>query len=253
MAYGIVLKNEAGVNTSVIRQNPFVVLTDGASVTWDTATDRFPSAKLTSTQSFTLNQTNVVSGSTGTLKIITNTASAITITFDSDFTNKRLGTTGDEVFTTYTLPASTAKEYILQYVTDGTTLHWTIGDSTVGAYSGAFAPVFTGFASQPTNVIFRYTTIGKFCHWTIFMTDTTTSNSVNFTFTLPFNAKASGGVQYAIPTMMFNSGSLVVGPGRITIPSGSNIATVFHTANGVAAWGTTGDKRILGNGMYEID
>jgi hypothetical protein len=252
MAYGIQLKNESGTLEGVIRQNPFPALTDGAAVTWNCANDRFPSAKLTSTQSFTLNMTNVLSGSSGVLKLIANTASAITITFDSDFTNKRLGTTGDETFTTYTFPASTAKEYLLSYVVEGTVIHWSIGDSTIGVYA-AWVPVFTGYGTQPTGVTARYTTIGKFCHWTLYMADAATSNSVNLTFTLPFNAKASGGVQYATPTMIMNSGTFVSSPGRITIPSGSNIATVFHTMNAGATWTASGDKRIFGNGCYEID
>lgn len=102
------------------------VLTDGASVTWDLDNRKIPQAKLTSTQSFTINMTNVLSGAQGILKLITDTASAITLTFDTDFTNKSLNST----ITTYTFPALTAQEYFLSFVVDGTTIEWIIGDAT---------------------------------------------------------------------------------------------------------------------------
>lgn len=142
MAYGIRLKDEStGDFSGVIRQNPFPALVDGSSVTWDCGSDRFPSAKLTSTQSFTINMTNVLSGSSGVLKLITNTASAITITFDTDFTNKTIGATGEEAMLTYTFPAATGKEYILSFVVEGTTIHWVIGDVAGAASTEQFAHV----------------------------------------------------------------------------------------------------------------
>lgn len=116
-------KLNADLNTA------FSTLTDGASVTWDCNNRKISEANITSTQSFTINMTNVLDGSIGFLKLITGTASAITITFDTDFTNKRLGATGEETFTTYTFPASNAKEYILNYVVEGTVIHWVIGDA----------------------------------------------------------------------------------------------------------------------------
>lgn len=123
MAYGIKLKRESdGALEGVIRQNPFPALSDGSTVAWDCGNDRFPQAKLTSTQSFTINMTNVLSGAQGVLKLITNTASAITLTFDTDFTNKAV----NETLTTYTFPASTGKEYFLSFVVDGTSIEWII-------------------------------------------------------------------------------------------------------------------------------
>lgn len=98
----------------------FTVLTDGASVTFNCDDKKFPVGKLTSTQSFTIDMTNVMDGAQGILKIITNTSSAITITFDSSFTNKTVNST----LTTYTLPAITGKEYFLYFTVDGTTIEW---------------------------------------------------------------------------------------------------------------------------------
>lgn len=130
MAYGIQLKKESdGSLQGVIRQNPFPALIDGSTVAWNCGNDKFPQAKLTSTQSFTINMTNVLDGAQGVLKLITNTASAITIEFDGNFTNKTL----NETLTTYTFPAITAKEYFLSFVVDGTSIEWVIGD--VAQYS----------------------------------------------------------------------------------------------------------------------
>jgi hypothetical protein len=99
-------------------------LTDGSTVVWNCDNRKLPMAKLTSSQSFTIDMTNVISGAQGVLKLITNTASAITLTFDVSFTNETLNTT----ITTYTFPALTAQEYFLSFVVDGTTIEWVIGD-----------------------------------------------------------------------------------------------------------------------------
>jgi hypothetical protein len=93
-------------------------LTDGSTVVWNCDNRKLPMAKLTSSQSFTIDMTNVISGAQGVLKLITNTASAITLTFDVSFTNETLNTT----ITTYTFPALTAQEYFLSFVVDGTTI-----------------------------------------------------------------------------------------------------------------------------------
>ena len=102
----------------------FTTLVDGSTVTWDCDNKKLPMAKLTSTQSFTIDMVNVMNGAQGVFKLITNTASAITITFDTSFTNKTLNST----ILTYTFPAITAKEYFLSFVVDGTTIEWVIGD-----------------------------------------------------------------------------------------------------------------------------
>jgi hypothetical protein len=100
------------------------VLVDGSTVAWNCDNLKLPMAKLTSSQSFTIDMNNVMSGSQGVLKLVTDTASPITLTFDASFTNKTLNTT----ITTYTFPALTAQEYFLSFVVDGTTIEWVIGD-----------------------------------------------------------------------------------------------------------------------------
>lgn len=106
--------------------NPLVsewdTLTYGATVAWDCENKVEPKAKLTATGDFTINMTNVANASEGVLKIITSTASAVTITFDADFTNKKLNV----ALPTYTLPAGTGKEYFLYFILDGTTIEWSI-------------------------------------------------------------------------------------------------------------------------------
>jgi hypothetical protein len=102
----------------------FSTLVDGASVTWNTASSAFPEAKLTSTQSFTIDMTNVATGSQGVLKLIKNTASDVILTFDTSFTNKQTNTT----LTNYTFSGASGLEYFLSFVAEGTNLEWVIAD-----------------------------------------------------------------------------------------------------------------------------
>lgn len=128
------------------------VLIDGAVVDWNCDNRKLPQAILTSTQSFTLNMSNVLTGSQGTLKIITSTASAIVITLDTNFTNKSDGAIGQEDITTITLPAATAKQYVLSYLCVGTTLHWFISGNKIVDWSTGINP--TGWSSFTTKWAF---------------------------------------------------------------------------------------------------
>ena len=90
----------------------FAVLTDGSGVTWDMNNSQTPQAQLTTTNTsitFTLN--NVKVGAQGVLKLITSTASAITINLPAGLTHKRFNTT----FSSFTFPAATGKEYYLSF------------------------------------------------------------------------------------------------------------------------------------------
>jgi hypothetical protein len=62
----------------------YATLSFGSTVTWATANKQNALAKLTATGSFTIDMTSVKSGSNGLFKLITNTASAIVMTFDAD-------------------------------------------------------------------------------------------------------------------------------------------------------------------------
>lgn len=112
------------LDTEKTDKETFTTLTFGSTTNWDQNNRQSPLAKVTATGNFTINMTNVKDGAVGTFKLITNTASAITMTFDTDFTNKTLNTT----FTTYTFPAATSKEYFLYFTVDGTTIEWNIVD-----------------------------------------------------------------------------------------------------------------------------
>jgi hypothetical protein len=107
-----------------VDEETFATLTDGTSVTWACDNRQLPLAKLTSTQSFTIDMTNVKSGSQGTLKLIKNTASDVTLTFDTSFTNKQLNST----LLTYTFSAASGTEYFLTWIAEGTNIEWIIGD-----------------------------------------------------------------------------------------------------------------------------
>lgn len=110
-----------------VNKETFTILTDGSSVTWDNLNRQFPLAKVTmASTARTLVMPNVKSGASGTLKIITSTASAITVTFDTNYTNK----VQNVALTTFTFPAATGKEYFLYYIAEGTNLEWVIVDGT---------------------------------------------------------------------------------------------------------------------------
>lgn len=118
-AAGHALRYEQLINTPT-------VLTDGASVSWELNKLMFPMATwlcatATTTLAFTTSG-NVLSGAQGLLKLTTNTASAITLTFPAGFTHKMQNVT----FTTYTFPAGTGKDYTLAFYVVGTTLEWVI-------------------------------------------------------------------------------------------------------------------------------
>lgn len=232
--------------TGKVDKETFAVLTDGSNVAWDQNNRQNPLAKITSTQSFTINMTNVKSGASGVLKLITNTASAITLSFDTDFTNKTLNT----ALTTYTFPAVTGKEYFLSFVVDGTTIEWVIGDvaGIPGTYT-AWVPTWGGFSVNPTGVSLRYSIIGKQCHIYGEATGNGTSNAITTTMTLPV-AAANTGIQEGITGLYVNSG--VAGSnGSIRTRVNSDIADFYIAVSGV--WGGSGNKRPFNylNFIYE--
>jgi hypothetical protein len=107
-----------------VDEETFATLTDGASVTWACDNRQNPLAKLTSTQSFTIDMTNVKSGASGVLKLIKNTASDVILTFDTSFTNKQTNTT----LVNYTFSGASGLEYFLSFVAEGTNIEWVIAD-----------------------------------------------------------------------------------------------------------------------------
>lgn len=218
----------------------FSVLTDGAAVTWDTENKKFPLAKLTSTQSFTIDITNAIDGQSGILKLITDTASAITLTFDTTFTNKRLGAVGEESFTTYIFPAATGKEYILSYILEGTTMHWIINETGLTAWT----PTFTGFQTAPTTDA-KYIFLAPKVMWfylTIAPTNTSDGTSASGTsFTLPSGITAAAVLHIPVPRI--NSNTNLAPPGVAATAAASNVVTVYRDGTFTALWGTAGQSK----------
>jgi hypothetical protein len=217
-----------------VDKEDFATLSFGSTTTWATASKQTPLAKVTATSSFTIDMTSVKSGSRGTLKLTTNTASAVVMTLDTDFTNKSLNTT----VTTYTFPALTAQEYYVTYIVDGTTIEWNFGDLT--GLNGIYAdwvPTPTGFSANPTNVIARYTLVGKMCTCYFFATSGT-SNATTFTLTLPFAAANTQVQTYAIGSVVNNGGSSTAGTCRTIV--NSNVLNIYNGAVGTAFTNTGG-------------
>ena len=210
----------------------FTTLTDGAAVTWDTENRKTPQAKLTSTQSFTLTMNNVISGSIGRLKLITNTASAITITFPAGFTNNTL----NKALTIYTFAPITGKEYFLHFIVDGTTIEWMIFD----AEWKDWVPSFTGFSVLPTAVTARYRAEGNTFEGYISATGGT-SNATTMTFTIPVIA-ANTIVQYANMGIATDNGAQTTGVMRTRV--NANIVDCFKSP--LTAWTNTAGKGFAG-------
>lgn len=129
----------------------FGVLTYGATVTWS-APRSFNQAKLTTTGNFTFDITDTKDGSSGLIKIIVNTTSAIVVTFDTSFTNKIVTTTA----TTYTTPTGVAnREYWFQYALDGSVMTWFISDDKIEypVYTGDITTTAIGGATINNNAV----------------------------------------------------------------------------------------------------
>ena len=121
------LATYSDVQAKVSKQD-FVIYSYASTITWDNQNAQLPLAKTTATGSFTLLMTNVKPGATGLFKIVTNTASAITVAFDTThFTNKIFNTP----LSTYTFAAGTGKDYFLQYIADSTNLQWSVIDTLI--------------------------------------------------------------------------------------------------------------------------
>lgn len=198
-------KMREGVLKELSDTDAFVTLTDAATVAWNCDNKKLPQAKLTSTQSFTLNMTNVLNGSVGTLKIVTDTASAIVITFDADFTNKSIGNTGAANITTYTLPAGDDRQYTISFVCEGTTIYWYFN---VVPPTLTFVTTYTGFSVDPTTseLSYVYESDKKLLHFELLATGGT-SNATSFTFVLPVAAR-----QLIVrPCQIINSGTPAIG------------------------------------------
>lgn len=194
-----------GVLKELSDVDAFVTLSDGATVAWNCDDKKLPQAKLTSTQSFTLNMTSVLNGSVGVLKITTSTASAITITFDTDFTNKSIGNTGAANLTTYVLPAGTGREYTISFVVEGTTIYWYFN---VIPPTLTFTTTYGGFSVDPTTSELSYVhePDKKLLHFELIATGGT-SNATSFTFVLPVAARAL----VVRPCQIINSGTPAIG------------------------------------------
>lgn len=226
-----------GVLKELSDVDAFVALSDGATVAWDCDNKKLPQAKLTSTQSFTLNMTSVLDGSQGILKIVTDTASAITITFDTDFTNKSAGTIGQTAITTFTLRASTAKEYILSFVCDGTTLYWFFDSGVIIDWSTGINP--SGFSAFSKKEAF-YIDMGT--HYILAWNIEGTGSGTTAGFTLPIAATSlfTGSANYVFLTQTVNN--TTVGTGIAILTGGSTTVDIRATSAG-GAW-TNATSRI---------
>lgn len=126
-------KTQGQLNEKVDKED-FTSVTFATPLNLDCANKQNPLFKVPSVNTdFTLNMTNVKSGANGLIKLFITTASAVTVTFDSDFTNESQNT----VLAPFTFPAGTGKEYFMSFIVDGTTIEWVIIDGRLNIAAGA--------------------------------------------------------------------------------------------------------------------
>lgn len=153
--------------TTVTFDNPLVL---------DCGNKQNPLLQTTATGDTTLGMSNVKSGGSGILKILTATASAVTITFDASFTNESIG--ANTALTTYPLPAGTGKTYFLQWLAVGTTLYWAVLDGSFVLLSGDVETTPLGVATIQPNAV-TYSKINSADKKDLVVTNSTVQAALN--------------------------------------------------------------------------
>jgi hypothetical protein len=125
--------NEAGSGNLVfssitddkVDKETFTTLTFASPTNWDQNNRQSPRGIVTATGNFTINITNVKSGSNSKLVIIKNTAGDVTLTFDTDFTNTDV--VANTSLVTQTFSGASGSVYVCEFDANSTTLYWTVG------------------------------------------------------------------------------------------------------------------------------
>ena len=132
-----------------------------------------------------------------------------------------------------------------------------IGNSMIFNNSDAYSVAWTDYGSSSTIVGFSgtptvniwYKRVGKIMFVNFIFNGT--SNSVNFTFTLPYSSASS--TNYTTRSAFYVTDNAVtqVSPGQLRLPSGSNIVTLYKDWTGVL-WTASGNKQAEGQFWYQI-
>lgn len=129
-----------------------------------------------------------------------------------------------------------------------------VGPSTIGVNGTdlskawvAWTPTFTGFSSDPT-VSARYMQVGRlvYASWSLSLNGT--SNSTDFTMSLPVTAVSS--TRYRQSIRCTDNGTALTNPSLVD-PSGSTV-TIYKDLTG-ASWTSSGAKGCDGVFMYEAN
>ena len=111
----------------------------------------------------------------------------------------------------------------------------------------SWTPTMTGWSSY--TVYAQYAVVGKICFFIIYM-DAGTSNSTTSRISLPIQASSglakSGTIGWAM-----NNGAEITTACRWVI-SGAASVIYLYTNMGTGAWSSTGNKRVILEGFYEI-
>jgi hypothetical protein len=109
-----------------------------------------------------------------------------------------------------------------------------------------WSPTYGGFSTPPSDGANRYSIQDKLCNFYIAPTVNGTSNTNALTVTLPFNAK---NIQVIPVSFCIDNNVLTVGGYGLTT-AGSNVLTI--TKQSTTAFATSGQKRVVVQGWYEI-
>jgi len=110
----------------------------------------------------------------------------------------------------------------------------------------SYIPTYTGVSVAPSTGAQKYYLDGKTCHLIIATLSNGTSNATTFTLTLPFNAK---NIQTIPIQFCVDNGSTIQGGFGLT-SVGSNVLSL--TRGGGGSWNSSGAKKVVLTGNYEI-
>lgn len=143
------------------------------------------------------------------------------------------------------LNIQTATNDIAEFVSDGAGIWRLLRYQRYNDSWTTYSPTLTGFSVVPTGFTARYILNGKTCMVSFRSTGSGTSNATSTTMTLPFIAADT---DFSAFNYCVDNNALCYAAGLTT--NGSNVINILK--NGGTSWTASGNKRITGIIIYEI-
>jgi hypothetical protein len=110
---------------------------------------------------------------------------------------------------------------------------------------------WTGFSTDPTNVVSRFKICGRACTVVVRVTPGT-SNTTGLTITLPVTAATIANMTWFAGVVGVDNSTVLAAMSRLSIASAGTVATAYPTQDSASTWTNSGTKGINGTIMYEI-